>query len=319
MLCSPAYRASLSVYHRHHRHRHPATCRTHLRKPRLNGNDAIVCVTEFNARQFGRTGCRIAEKLPAWQSDLPAPGAGAMVRPMHPQLSILHPDIIICVDGNDSVLHDHSLAIENDRIIDIAPRAVIQRRYADQADEIDLSGHLLIPGLINAHTHLAMNLLRGYADDLPLMTWLNEHIWPAEGKHVDHDFVSCGTRLAMAECLRGGVTCINDMYFFPEAVATEAMNCGIRASIGLIVLDFPSAWATDAAQYLEKGVELHNQLRNNPLLSTMLAPHAPYTVSDQPLLEIARLRDRLGIGVHMHVHETADEVEQAVTLSLIHI
>ena len=136
-----------------------------------------------------------------------------------------------------------------------------------------------MPGLVNAHTHLAMNLLRGYADDLPLMSWLNDHIWPAEAKYASYQFVADGTRLAIAELLQSGVTCFNDMYFFPEAVAAVAAETGIRASVGMIVIDFPTTWAQTPDEYLQKGAELHQQVQSEPRISTLLAPHAPYTVS----------------------------------------
>jgi 5-methylthioadenosine/S-adenosylhomocysteine deaminase len=157
-----------------------------------------------------------------------------------------------------------------------------------------------------------MTLMRGLADDLPMMTWLHNHVWPTEQKWVSADFVYDGSLLACAEMLRGGVTCFNDMYFFPEETVRAVEQAGMRATIGLIVVDFPSAWAQDADDYLNKGIELHDQLHNNTLITTAFAPHAPYSVSDTPLQRIAMLAEELDIPVHMHVHETADEVQQAV-------
>lgn len=221
----------------------------------------------------------------------------------------LVPEWVICVDAENRVLRQHAVIVSGDKISTIVPWPQAQQRYPD-IDVYDLSGQALIPGLVNVHTHLPMNLLRGYADDLPLMTWLNEHIWPAEGKHVDSQFVEDGARLAIAESLRGGVTCFNDMYFFPETIARVAEDIGIRASIGLITLEFPSAWAASADEYLRKGTELYTALQGKPLISCMLAPHAPYTVSAETLTRIRNLSDELGVGIHIHVHETADEVEQ---------
>ncbi len=224
--------------------------------------------------------------------------------------SLIHARWIIPVQPNGAVLEHHSLALQDGRILDILPQREARTRY--QADKIIECGeHALIPGLINAHTHAAMSLLRGLADDLPLMDWLNHHIWPAETRWVSEEFVRDGSQLAMAEMLRGGTTCFNDMYFFPEVTARAATEIGMRACIGLIVIDFPSAWAGSADEYLDKGLALHDELRNHPLLRTAFAPHAPYTVSDAPLEPIRVLADELDLPVHMHVHETIAEVEQS--------
>jgi 5-methylthioadenosine/S-adenosylhomocysteine deaminase len=179
--------------------------------------------------------------------------------------------------------------------------------------EIKLEHHVLIPGLINTHTHSPMSLMRGLADDLPLMDWLNNYIWPSEQKHVSAEFVYDGSLLACAEMLRSGTTCFNDMYFFPEETARAVEHVGLRAKLGLILIDFPSAWASNADEYLAKGIELHDQLHNNPLITTAFAPHAPYTVSDEPLMRITTYAEELDIPIHMHIHETADEVQQAVS------
>ena len=175
-----------------------------------------------------------------------------------------------------------------------------------------LDQHAVLPGLVNVHTHAAMSLLRGIADDLPLMDWLQNHIWPAEGTHVGPAFCEDGARLAFAEMIRGGTTCVNDMYFFPDASARVAAQAGLRATVGLIALDFPTAWAQSADEYIHKGLELHDALKHEPLVRTVFAPHAPYTVSDAPLTKIRQYANELGIGIHMHVHETAAEVAMAV-------
>ena len=209
------------------------------------------------------------------------------------------------------VLEDHALAIRDGRIVGILPQAEASGRF--RADNpVSLPGHALIPGLVNAHTHAAMSLFRGLADDLPLMNWLNDHIWPAEQKWVSDTFVRDGARLAIAEMIRGGTTCFNDMYFYPDETARVASEAGMRVVTGLIVLDFPSVWAADADEYISKGMEVHDQFRNDPLVTTAFAPHAPYTVSDKPLERVRMFADELDIPVHMHVHETADEVEQSV-------
>jgi len=225
--------------------------------------------------------------------------------------TLIHARWIIPVDPQSSVLEGHSLAIHNGRIEALLPTAEAKEQI-DAAETLELPDHVLIPGLINAHTHAAMNLLRGLADDLPLMTWLNEHIWPAEGRWVSEEFVHDGTQMALLEMLRSGTTCFNDMYFFPEVTARAVTLAGMRACIGLIVIDFPSAWAENAEEYLHKGLEVHDQFRGNGLIHTAFAPHAPYSVSDEPLQRIATLAEELDIPIHMHLHETRDEVTQGL-------
>ena len=226
--------------------------------------------------------------------------------------SILHPTWIATVDTKSTVLNDYSIAIHEGRIHEIQSKQAVLEKYESDV-EVVLDNQLLIPGLINTHTHSAMSLMRGLADDLPLMDWLNNHIWPAEQKHVSAEFVYDGTLLANAEMLRSGTTCFNDMYFFPEETARAVEHAGMRAKLGLILIDFPSAWAKDADEYLSKGLELHDQLHNHSLISTAFAPHAPYTVSDEPLKRIATYAEELDIPIHIHLHETAHEVEQAST------
>ena len=223
---------------------------------------------------------------------------------------MVFPRWIVPVEPANIALEDHALVINNGRIADLMP-ADFARQAWKARQTLELPHHVVMPGLINIHTHAAMSLLRGIADDLPLMDWLQNHIWPAEGAHVSRQFCLDGVRLACAEFIRGGVTCFNDMYFFPDATAEAASAAGLRAGLGLIVLDFPTPWA-QPGEYIHKGLELHDRYKGDPLLRTVFAPHAPYTVSDAPLLEVRKYADELGIPVHMHVHETAGEVEMAV-------
>lgn len=224
--------------------------------------------------------------------------------------TLIHARWIIPVEPESVTLEHHSLVIDGGRIIDLLPTETAKQQY--QAANIeDLPDHALLPGFVNCHTHAAMTLLRGVADDLPLMDWLQNHIWPLEGKWVGESFVKDGTDLAIAEMLRGGTTCFNDMYFFPEITAQQASHHGIRACVGLIVIDFPTVWAQNSDDYIEKGLALHDQLRHHPLITTAFAPHAPYTVSDGPLQKIRTLADELELPLHMHVHETRFEVDSA--------
>ena len=211
--------------------------------------------------------------------------------------------------GNN-ILEHHSLAINNGKILAILPTEKAQNKYS-AFDEYHLQRHSVMPGFINCHTHTAMTLFRGLADDLPLMEWLNEYIWPAEQQWIGPEFVSDGARHAIAEMIRSGTTCFNDMYFFPDKVAEVAIETGIRAMIGLILIDFPTAWAKDADEYLVKGEQIHDKYRHNSLIHTAFAPHAPYTVSDGPLQRINILAEELDIPIHMHIHETVDEINQS--------
>lgn len=214
---------------------------------------------------------------------------------------------IVPVEPDGEVLDHHSIAVNQGAIVEILDSARAAQKY--RGDVIDLDDHVLIPGLINAHTHAAMSLFRGMADDMPLVAWLNDHIWPAENQWVSSQFVRVGTQLAVAEMLQSGTTCFSDMYFFPDVCAEVAEMAGIRACVGLILIDFPSAWANDTPQYIEKGLSLHDTLRHSALINTAFAPHAPYTVTDDTLAKVRTLADELDIPIHMHVHETAHEIE----------
>jgi len=224
---------------------------------------------------------------------------------------LIHARWIVPVEPDGAALDHHSLAIRDGRILAILPSTAARSRYTAR-DIIDLPTHALIPGLVNAHTHAAMSLFRGLADDLPLMDWLTKHMWPAEAKWVSPEFVRDGVRLAAAEMLKSGTTCVNDMYFFPEDTAAVLREAGMRACVGLIVIDFPTAYAQTADDYFDKGLKLHDSLRHDPLITTAFAPHAPYSVSDGPLAKIRTVNNELNLPVHMHVHETAHEVDESV-------
>ena len=224
---------------------------------------------------------------------------------------IVSPKWLIPVVPKEICLQNHSLVVNQNRIIDILPTDAISSRY-EATKHIKLDNHALIPGLINAHTHASMSLMRGLADDRSLMDWLNNYIWPAEQKWVTPRFIEDGVELAIAEMLLSGTTCFNDMYFFPDVMARTADRLGIRAVTGLIVLDFPTPWAANADEYLEKGMALFDDLRHVELVTATLAPHAPYTVSDDPLEKILMLSDELDLPVHIHLHETANEIEHSL-------
>ncbi|RKR06182.1 5-methylthioadenosine/S-adenosylhomocysteine deaminase [Kushneria sinocarnis] len=174
-----------------------------------------------------------------------------------------------------------------------------------------LEQHALLPGLVNAHNHAGMSMMRGYADDLPLMTWLKEHIWPAEAAFMQPEFVADGTRLAIAEMLRSGTTLFSDMYLAPEAAAEVVNRSGIRAQLCTPLIDFPTPWSEGFKAGLDKSAALLERYRHHERISITLGPHAPYTVSDESLRQLRQARDRLGLPIQMHVHETRDEVDSA--------
>lgn len=232
-----------------------------------------------------------------------------MTRPNQPDL-IIAPRWIIPVEPARTVLTDHVLVINDGRIQCLEDCASVRSKWPD-ASWVERPEHVLIPGFINAHTHVAMTLLRGYADDLPLETWLSEHIWPAEQQWVNREFVRDGTDLAILEMIRGGTTCFQDMYFFPDEVAAVAAERGVRATAGMIVIEVPTVWAANVDEYITRGLEVHDRYRDHPLVQTSFAPHAPYSVGDPVFERIVTLANQLDVNIHMHVHETADEVQQA--------
>src|SRR5216684_1191470 len=183
---------------------------------------------------------------------------------------------VIPVEPAGAVLDDHSVAVAEGRIVAVVPTAAAAQRF-EAREHLRLDRHALIPGLVNLHTHAAMTLLRGLADDLPLMAWLKDHVWPAESRHVSPEFVYDGTLLACAEMLRGGVTCFNEMYFFPEAAARAALEAGIRAALGIIAFEFPTSYAADADDYIAKGLAARD------------------------------------VPIHTHLHETQQEIEESLT------
>ena len=210
---------------------------------------------------------------------------------------------------NNTLLQNQAVIISQGLIVEICAISTAHQRY--QATEVmQLDDHVLMPGLINLHTHAAMSLMRGLADDLPLMPWLESHIWPAEAQLVSPTFVRDGTLLACAEMLAGGITTFSDMYFYPQAAAEASIQAGMRANLGLVVLEFPTNYASDAEDYIDKGTKARDQLKHEPLITFSFAPHAPYTVSDATFTQINTISEQLNIGIHTHLHETQVEVSQ---------
>ena len=223
--------------------------------------------------------------------------------------TLIHPGWIIPMTGEPALLSEHSIAISGSQISAVLPRSEAEKLAAENV--LHLPGHAVMPGLVNCHGHAAMSLLRGYADDQPLMRWLEDHIWPAEAEHVSEEFVADGVELAIAEMIRSGTTSFSDMYFFPDVTAGLAKKLGMRCQISFPVFDFPTVWANDADEYISKGIKLLRQFRHSDLVSVVFGPHAPYTVSEPTLAKIATLANELDLAVHIHLHETTGEVLQA--------
>jgi 5-methylthioadenosine/S-adenosylhomocysteine deaminase len=209
-------------------------------------------------------------------------------------------------------LTGHVVLVDGGRIVAVVPEAAAARDYLPR-ERITLDRHALLPGLVNAHTHTAMTLLRGIADDVPLATWLEHHIWPREAKFVTPEFVQDGVAIGAAEMLRGGITCCNDMYFYPDAAARAYQAAGMRAVLGLPVLDFPTPYASDADAYLQAGLAARDAFKHAPRLTFMLAPHAPYTVSDATFEKIVTYAHQLDLPIQTHLHETRRELDDATS------
>lgn len=218
---------------------------------------------------------------------------------------------VLPIVPRNKMLERTAVVVSNGVIQDLLGIEACGLKYS-ATKTIHLMDHVLIPGLINLHTHMGMTLMRGLADDKALMPWLEKHIWPAEQQLVSERFVRDNALFACAELLSGGVTCFNDMYFYPQATADAALQAGIRAQLGLVVLEFPTSYAADADDYIQKGLEARDGWRNNPLLTSSIAPHAPYTVADATYEKVITYAEQLGMNVHTHLHETADEISRSI-------
>ena len=218
----------------------------------------------------------------------------------------------IPVEPDGRVLSDYSVAVSDGRIVDILPTREARSKYESGA-VADRPGHVLLPGFVNAHTHAAMTLLRGLADDLPLDRWLKEAIWPVESRWAGAEMVRDGTRHAIAEMLLAGCTCFSDQYFFPEIVAETAVDMHMRAMVGTPVIDFATQWAGSGQEYLQKGADLvHDRYADHPLVSSCFVPHSTLTVSDATFAELRVMADQLDKRIQIHLHESNAEIEESI-------
>ncbi len=224
---------------------------------------------------------------------------------------LIEAGFVVPIEPHGVVLEDHAVAVQGSMVVAVLPTAQARRHFVP-AEVVQRPDAALIPGLVNAHAHNPMVLLRGIADDLPLKVWLQQHIWPIEAAVMGPDYVADGVTLAIAEMLRGGTTCCNENYFFPDVQAATYKRHGFRARVGLPIIDFPSAWAASDDEYFDRAGEVHDAWRDDPLVGTAFAPHAPYTVDDANFERVRMLADQLDVPVHLHLHETAQEVQQSI-------
>ena len=218
----------------------------------------------------------------------------------------------IPVDPRNSVLTDSAVAITDGRIVEVLPASEARTKYQPGV-LMERPDHVVMPGLVNTHTHAAMTLFRGFADDMPLDTWLQEAIWPAERRWVSAEMVRDGTKLAMAEMLSSGITCFSDQYFFPEIVAESAADAYMRAVVATPVIDFPTPWSASASDCLSRAGDLvHDRYADHPMINTCFAPHSTPVLSDESFAELRVFADQLDCQVQIHLHESEEEIAQSV-------
>jgi 5-methylthioadenosine/S-adenosylhomocysteine deaminase len=218
---------------------------------------------------------------------------------------------VITMDARRRVIDDGAIAVRGERIVAVAPQAEIDRRYT-AVQRLDRPEALIAPGLINAHTHAPMSLLRGLADDVSLQDWLRKFIFPAEARNVTPDFVRWGTRLACLEMLLSGTTTFTDMYYFEDTVAEETRRAGLRGVLGETIIGFPAPDAKTPEKALRFAERYVQRFRNDPLILPAVAPHALYTNSEQTLKSSRALADRYGVPLLIHVAETRHERDDAI-------
>ncbi len=218
---------------------------------------------------------------------------------------------VLPVAPHNQVLENHAVAVRNGQIAEVGPRGAIDAAF-NPARRLDLAHHILMPGLVNAHGHAAMTLLRGAGEDQSLQAWLQETIWPLEGRLMNPDFVNLGTELAMAEMLSSGTTTCSDMYFFPEVVARQAVQAGMRVQVAVPVIEMPNAWSQSVSEGLHKALALHDHYRHQELVKIAFGPHSAYTLAEEDLQKVAMYANELDAGIQIHLHENAAEVSEAV-------
>lgn len=226
---------------------------------------------------------------------------------------LIHAKWIITCEDNNRVLENHAMAVKDGKILSILPAKEAALKYQADAQQ-HYSTHAVLPGFINSHTHIPMNVFRGIADDMELMDWLTDHIWPAETKWVSEELVYDASLMAMGEMIRCGTICFNDMYFFLGATAKAAEISGMRANIGMTVIDVPTAWAKTTDEYFAKAIDFYQQYKNNARITPTLAPHSTYTVSIENLIKVKQLADDFKLKINIHLQEAPSEVQRSMEL-----
>ena len=236
-----------------------------------------------------------------------APAAARAAAQPRPVDLLVRGGTVVTMDGGRRVIEDGAVAVRAGRIVAVGPRAEVERRFGGR-EVIEARGRVVMPGLVNGHTHAPMSLFRGISDDLDLNEWLTKFIFPAEAKNVTEEFVRAGTRLALAEMIRGGTTTYCDMYYFEDAIADETARAGVRGVLGETVIDFPVADNKTWAEAMAYAARYVAKWKGHKLITAAVAPHAPYTVSEAHLREVHEFSRRTGAPVVIHVAETRKEV-----------
>jgi 5-methylthioadenosine/S-adenosylhomocysteine deaminase len=219
--------------------------------------------------------------------------------------TIIYPDKII--HGNDlKIIKKNAIAIKDKKIIAIDEDDTIRNNYYSH-NTYNLPTSIISPGFINCHTHIAMNLFKSFVFDLPLSIWLQDYIWPAEGRFLSEEFVYDGSMLAIVEMIKCGTTCFNDMYFYPDKTADATILAGLKAVMGMVVIDYPSKWANNSFEYIQKGLSFLDKYKKQNLIKTSFAPHSLYALSANAWQNIATIANELDLTVHTHLNETQQE------------
>jgi 5-methylthioadenosine/S-adenosylhomocysteine deaminase len=224
---------------------------------------------------------------------------------------IIHAGWVVPIVPEKTCYQDHAVVVHQGKIVALLPSDEVDKQFSAK-ETVKRPHHVLMPGFVNCHTHLAMNLLRGLADDLVFVDWLQNYIWPVEGKLVSPEFVCDGTQLALSEMIRGGTTCYNDSYFFQEETARATLEAGFRGVIGLTVLDFPTPWASNQDEYFKKSLAVYEAIKDEEDLGCMWMPHAFYSVGDSTFRRMKEMNEDMQLGIHIHAQETVGEIEKTL-------
>lgn len=227
-------------------------------------------------------------------------------------ITVINCKYLVTLNSDLDIFKNYSLIIKDDKILDILPQLKAKEKYQNVTRTINFNKHAVMPGLINAHTHLPATFMRGYADDLPLETWLKKKMWPVENKIMCSEFIYESSIYSICEMLLNGITCFNDMFFFSEDIAKAANDSKVRANIGTHIFDYPTPWVIGSDQYIKQGLDVYQQYKNHELISASLNPHAPYSVSDETFIKVRDAAEKYNMKICCHLHETKKEVRKSL-------